>query len=387
MINPFEIDDNCYNSNFNIEEYNKRSIVIPSIGIKEEIELPQGIIEYIENERYKDFFFHDCNTKPGFSGGPIILIYNLKIIGIHKGYEKNNKKNIGLYFKDILENINEKNEIYGSNIIKCILDINLKENENIIFNQNENNEKEIKDNVYAFLENKRINIVNEENKWKIDYKFEQKGKYNLKLIFKNNLKDINRLFEKCSILYRIDLSNFDTSMVNDMKGMFNECHILKEIKGINKFNTNQVTNMSGMFQQCNELEYLDLSKFYTSKVNDMQDMFNKCNKLKEIKEINKFNTSKVNNMSTMFQECNNLKNLELNFDTSNVTDMGFMFCKCNELKEIKGINKFNTSQVNNMAYIFQECNKLKNLELNFDTPNVIDMEFMFNKCHELKEIK
>ena len=46
--------------------------------------------------------------------------------------------------------------------------------------------------------------------------------------------------------------------------MFNECHKLKEIKGMNKFNTNQVTNMSGMFQSCNELEYLDLSNFNTS---------------------------------------------------------------------------------------------------------------------------
>ena len=67
--------------------------------------------------------------------------------------------------------------------------------------------------------------------------------------------------------------------------MFNNCHKLKEIKGINKFNTNQVSNMNSMFQGCNELEYLDLTNFDTSKVNDMGYMFNNCHKLK----INKRN--------------------------------------------------------------------------------------------------
>ena len=246
IINPFEIDDNCNNLNYNTKEYDKRGIVIPSIGKNEEIELPQGIIEYIEDEKYKELFFHDCNTKPGFSGGPIILINNLKIIGIHKGYEKNNKKNIGIYFKEILGNINKKNEIRRKNInyildaglneinyknmIICILDIELNESEIIIFNQNENNKKEIKDNVNVFIENKRVNIINEENKWKINYKFQKKGKYNLKIIFKNNIKDMNSIFERCSNIYSIDLSNFDTSKVKDMEGMFNKCHKLKEIK-------------------------------------------------------------------------------------------------------------------------------------------------------------
>ena len=107
IINPFEIDGNCYNLNFNNKEYNKRGIVIPSIGKQKLIEFSQGIIEYIEKEKYKKFFFHKCNMK----GGPIILIDNLCIIGLNKGYEKNNKKNLGIYFKEILGNINEKNEI------------------------------------------------------------------------------------------------------------------------------------------------------------------------------------------------------------------------------------------------------------------------------------
>ena len=72
IINTFEIDDNNYNISYNVKEYDKRGIVIPSIWIKKEIELQQDIIQYIETEQYKNFYFHNCNIKRGFSGGPII---------------------------------------------------------------------------------------------------------------------------------------------------------------------------------------------------------------------------------------------------------------------------------------------------------------------------
>jgi len=171
IINAFEIDDNCYNKNYNIEEYDKIGIAIPSIGIKKQIELSQGIIYNIKNEK---LFFYNCAIEPGFSGGPIILVNNPKIVGMNKGYEENYKKNIGIYFKEILENLNEQNEMYRKNIIDCIIDIKLEESEIKIFKQNENNKEEIKDNIKVFLENKRINIINEENKWKIDYNLKKK---------------------------------------------------------------------------------------------------------------------------------------------------------------------------------------------------------------------
>lgn len=111
--NPFEIDENCYNINYDIKEYNERGIIIPSIGLSKEIELSQGIIYYLKN--INDMFFHNCNTEGGFSGGAIILVNNLKIMGMHKGYDKQNKKNVGIYIKKILENLNEEKRIYRTN--------------------------------------------------------------------------------------------------------------------------------------------------------------------------------------------------------------------------------------------------------------------------------
>ena len=49
--------------------------------------------------------------------------------------------------------------------------------------------------------------------------------------------------------------------------------------------------MRGIFGGCRELEYLDLSNFNTSNVTDMTGMFIECYKLKKIEGINNFNTS------------------------------------------------------------------------------------------------
>ena len=63
------------------------------------------------------------------------------------------------------------------------------------------------------------------------------------------------MFQQCQELEYLDLSSFDTSEVSFMDKMFDGCHKLKEIKGINKFITNKVINLSGMFQECYKLEY------------------------------------------------------------------------------------------------------------------------------------
>ena len=83
-------------------------------------------------------------------------------------------------------------------------------------------------------------MINEEEKWKIDYNFKEDGKYNFKIVFNNNITSFHRFFQDCSNLYSIDLSNFDSKNATDISYMFNKCIKLKEIKGMDKFNTNNV---------------------------------------------------------------------------------------------------------------------------------------------------
>ena len=113
-----------------------------------------------------------------------------------------------------LKNVNDKSNdiIKNSNIIKGILDINLKDIKNgvILFN------KKSKDGIDVYLNDNKINMINEEEKWKIDYNFKEDGKYNFKIVFNNNITSFHKFFQDCSNLYSIDLSNFDSKNVTDI---------------------------------------------------------------------------------------------------------------------------------------------------------------------------
>ena len=54
-----------------------------------------------------------------------------------------------------------------------------------------------------------------------------------------------------------------------MNFMFFEFNKLNEIKISNKFNTEKSINMSAMFQGCSNITNLDLSNFNTSNANDI----------------------------------------------------------------------------------------------------------------------
>ena len=69
-------------------------------------------------------------------------------------------------------------------------------------------------------------------------------------------------------------------------------------------NTSRVTNMSYMFDGCSGLKSLDLSNFDTSKVTSMDSMFQNCSSLESL-DLSGWNTSNVTDMPSMFYNCSN----------------------------------------------------------------------------------
>ena len=213
----------------------------------------------------------------------------------------------------------------------------------------------------VYFNNEKVELI---KSYKILYKnfHYEKGSFDFQIKFYEKLPTLERLFQNCSDLISLDLSEYDTAGYTSMAGMFNGCHRLKEIIGMDKFKTIKVKNMVAMFQECNEIECLNLSSFNTSNTTNMGWMFYKCYKLKEIIGINNFDTSKVNNMRAMFAKCSEMIYLDLsNFNTLNVDDFGWMFHKCSNLKKLNILNF-----------------KLKK---NCNTANIFDFEykFKFNK--------
>ena len=199
-----------------------------------------------------------------------------------------------------------------------------------------------------------------------------------------NVINMEYLFNGCSSLTSLDLSNFNTANVRSMSWMF-LCSSLTSLD-LSNFNTSNVRSMYDMFSGCSSLTSLDLSNFNTSNVRSMYGMFSCCSSLTSI-GLSNFNTANVISMGTMFYGCSSLTSLDLsNFNTANVMDMSWMFSDCSSLTSLD-LSNFNTANVTNMAWMFAVCSGLRSLDLsNFNTENVINMEYLFNGCNDLTSL-
>ena len=156
--------------------------------------------------------------------------------------------------------------------------------------------------------------------------------------------------QKIKNILDIDLSNFDTSKVTDMRGMFYGMSNLTTLN-LSNFDTSQVTGMGCMFSKMSSLTSLNLSNFDTSQVTGMGCMFSKMSSLTSL-NLSNFDTSKVTDMYAMFSSMYNLTTLDIsNFNTSKVTNMSEMFCDVYNLTTLD-LSNFDTSQVTNMQHMF-----------------------------------
>ena len=198
----------------------------------------------------------------------------------------------------------------------------------------------------------------------------------------SNAITMNAMFQNCSRLESLDLSNFNTKNILYFGWMFYNCSKLTSLD-VSNFDTKNALDMRSMFNKCSKITSLDVSNFDTSNTKAMSCMFFKCSSLKSI-DVSNFNTSNVKDMSSMFELCSGLTTIDVsNLDTSKVTDMSFMFgCGLDnyvsQLKEIKGLENFNTSNVKTMECMFIHQINLEKLNLSsFDTSNVQNMDGMF----------
>ena len=206
----------------------------------------------------------------------------------------------------------------------------------------------------------------------------------------SQVTNMRYMFYNMTSLTTLDLSNFDTSQVTNMDSMFRVMSNLTTLN-LSSFNTSQATDMSYMFSEMSNLTTLNLSNFNTSQVTTMSGMFSGMSNLTTL-GLSNFDTSKVVNMYAMFRGMSNLTILNLsNFDTSKVTDMGFMFAHMFNLTTLD-LSNFDTSHVTNMSYMFylEDIDKLKdNLEKiyvnnDFDTANLTDFTEMFKNRKKLR---
>ena len=215
----------------------------------------------------------------------------------------------------------------------------------------------------------------------------------------SNVTNMSHMFYYCNSLTSLDLSNWDNGNVTNMEYMFARCYELNSIIGIedwdvsnvetmesmffytkvseldlSNWDTNSLTEMKWMFCDCYMLRSLNVTGWNTSKVTSLAEVFafyeRGNHNLIEIIGLNTWDVSNVTNMYSMFWECRSLKSLDLSgWDMRNATYIEWMFCDCESLESLR-LNKW---QLNDgvayadmfSSYTYNGCPKLKYIEMNY----------------------
>lgn len=152
------------------------------------------------------------------------------------------------------------------------------------------------------------------------------------------------------------LLDIDTSNIKDMRALF--CPILNG----GKLEGNQYIFSNEYKLDPGNIKTIDIHTWNTSNVEDMSFMFNECSNLKSV-NLSGINTSNVRSMANMFGNCQMIINIDLsNLNMSNVTNFSCMFTRCLLLENIdmSGCNPKKAEQVVDM---FNNCRNIKYIRL------------------------
>ena len=208
----------------------------------------------------------------------------------------------------------------------------------------------------------------------------------------SHVTDMSGLFQNIG-RSSLDLSDWNTGNVEKMGWMFANTRTditsapLKEIKGLENWDVRNVQDFSHMFHSggvpveigsfvpTGSLTKLDLSNWKLDHVTLTDHMFSLCKKLTfdsdAMANMANWNTSSDESMSGMFQEMNKVKDLSFisNWDVSSVKDMSYLFQNDYALTHVGDLSHWNTNKVGTVS------------DLNYS------FAMMFTGCEPLQEIK
>ena len=315
--NYLELDDNLLHDDSEIF-YKDESIYVLQYKNENNASVSYGLIT--ESEGYEISIYSDINLSS--LGAPIINLSTNKVIGICKELLMDPLNRKGINFKYVIKESkqnNLQNEIIEEINNEIRIGIKVENNDinqkiyymfNIFKNSSEEEGKYniIRKPTFDEIMTKSIYLndfspqiyVNNElqsNQGGTNYYFIPKeAKYFIiKIKFKRIIQNCSYMFYNCDKIISIDLSSFNSSMVNNMKYMFYGCINLRHINFSN-INTENVINMERMFYMCYKLTHLDLSSFNTKNVIYMDFMFYNAKNLEKINFSKNFDTSDVINL-------------------------------------------------------------------------------------------
>ena len=291
-IDYIKLDHNIYNRDKEIYKNNQSIYVIHYNKKEKNSAVSFGIINYL----IKYQITYSCNIKSDKKIIPIFNLSNNNLIGLQKSNSQYYNKGIFLRYM-----INEfiKNYRYNyNNEINILIDINECDINKMVYFLNNNNFFELN----KLNTNLYINDIGCE--FKKYFRPREKGKYNIKLEFNENLEDCSFMFSGCYKIKSIDFKTFNSKNIIDVNNMFCNCENLEDIN-ILSFETKKVINMTRMFYGCKKLNYLDLSSFRITDGSNINEMFYNCFNLQNL-ILYPFDIRNTLNINNNFYGCNKL---------------------------------------------------------------------------------
>ncbi|GEO57573.1 BspA family leucine-rich repeat surface protein [Companilactobacillus bobalius] len=202
----------------------------------------------------------------------------------------------------------------------------------------------------------------------------------------SNVEDLSSVFMGTTKLQKI-IGTFDTSSVVDMTALFNGSAIT-DFDGLNiaDWDTSKVEKMSRMFLATSISNFDFLKDWDTSSLTDLNSTFSKNTKAKTIPLVN-WDVSKVGSFYLTFNGSSALESLPIeNWNVTSATTMYGMFWSASSLKKLD-FSKWNTPNVKSFYAMLNSTSGLETVDLSgLDTTNATDMSYFFGLEHNLWKI-
>ena len=416
--NFLDIDENIYLSNYNeFYKINKFIYILHYPEGKSSHSI--GLIKDINNEKIE----HDCGTKKGSSGGPILSVSNLRVLGIHKG-SSDGFYNEGTFIKNVIDELHKahpkkkntinntkkmiknqfgnRKEIPSNKTIECqtLENVNLNKknirnnDKNIkkininkdyilktISEQDKDKEKEKKNpskiNKFSFVKNEKLFP---QKKNKISKKTKDIQKEKEKENFNNN--SITKKYEKNSLKNDRNNSvykNIKNNRLNTFENKNRNSFITNNNKGINSFRNRETSsqkkisniknnNLKNKAKKLNE-------KFINNKIDKNNDVINS-----NIVFLNKRNKETIDVEKTNNYTNRNNHHLQIITNTTDMIDRKKekLVLKSEPNKTLGDSPKSNNKEIDKICNTINDNNN-KNFNNNFFTVIVDRKKKVINK--------
>ena len=225
-------------------------------------------------------------------------------------------------------------------------------------------------------------------------------------------------FDGCSMLQKVNLSQFDTSKVTNMEAMFQNCYNLKSLD-VSDLNMSKVVKADDMFLGCTNLDSVKTFKNLSVSVglpvamyDDKAGVYKECplNVTEDLWIYKRDIAGEIQGITWMLLKDGTLvlggsdtsteafvsttwpwhtyKNdiLKVKIYTQNVKSTACWFLDCANMTAVD-LAEFNASNIQNMQGMFKGCSALETCNLSgFDTSLVTDMSDLFCGCVGLKKL-